>query len=60
MNKQPTGTHAINLLKPVGEANKYVRFGYIPHTIFYHIQGKVSGFINANKQVNNKKLFHQN
>ena len=47
--------------KPTGESNPYWLFGYVPHKIFNHTQGKVSVSmdsdpINTNKQVNNRQL----
>ena len=35
--------------KPEGEANTYVRFGYIPLTICNHTRGQISGSINADQ-----------
>ena len=33
-SERPTGTLATTLHKSAGEANTYVRFGYVPHKIF--------------------------
>ena len=56
--EHPTGTLTMNFLKPEGEANTYIRFGYGPQRIFYHNLGQVSvsisaDIVNMNKQVNN-------
>ena len=53
-SEHPTGTLTTTFYKSAGEENSYVRFGYVPHIIFYHIRGQVSGSmntdtINANK-----------
>ena len=42
-----TGTLAMTLHKPEGEANPHVRFGYGPLKIWNHTQGQVSGSMNA-------------
>ena len=62
---QPTVNLTMTFLKPAGEANLYVQFGYALQTICYQIQGHVSGsmnsdMINENKQVNNQQLLDQN
>ena len=31
----------------MGEANRYIQFGYNPLTILYHTQGQVSGLMKA-------------
>ena len=59
-SEHPTGTLATTFQKPSGEANPYVCFGYIPHTIWDHTRGQVSvsmndNPINKNKQLNNKR-----
>ena len=41
------GTLDMTFYKPEGEANMYVRFGYVPLTIFYHTREQVSGSIYA-------------
>ena len=51
--------------KPAGEANPYLRFGYIPQIISNHTQVLVSGSmnsdpINTNKKVNSQCLQDQN
>ena len=56
-SEHPTAPLVTNLHKPTGEENLYVRFGYIPQTIFNHTPGQVSliindDSINSNKQVN--------
>ena len=63
--EHPTGTLVTNFINPVGEANLYVRFGYVPHTVFYHTQGQVSVSmkyytISTNNQVINKIYFNKN
>ena len=55
--ERPTGTLATTLLKPVGQANPYVRFGYGPQKMFYNTQGQLSGSINADT-INEKLLQH--
>ena len=62
---QPTVNLTMTFLKPAGEENLYVQFGYALQTICYQIQGHVSGsmnsdMINENKQVNNQQLLDQN
>ena len=57
--EHPTVTIATTLHKPVWGANPYVRFGYVPQTIFEHTWVQLSGsmnndMINADKQVNNQ------
>ena len=42
-----TGTLSKTLQKRMGEANMYVRFGYVPLTILNHIRGQVSVSMNA-------------
>ena len=63
--EHPAGTLATTFHKPAGGANLYVRLGYVPHKIFNHTRGQVSGPmnadpINANKQVNNQKYKYDN
>ena len=41
------GTLATTFHKPAGEENLFVRFQYVPQKICNHIQGKISGSINA-------------
>ena len=43
---RPTGTLTTTLLKPTGQANEYVWFGYGPQKIFKNNIGQVSGSIN--------------
>ena len=54
-----TGNLATTFLNTAGEANKYVWFGYVPQTIFYHTRGQVSGSINYDP-VNTKKRLKTN
>ena len=42
-----TSTLSTNFHNPVGEANPYVQFRYIPLTILNHTGGQVSGSMNA-------------
>ena len=42
-----TGALTANFHKPAGEENLYVQFGYVPQKKFNHIQGQVSGLMNA-------------
>ena len=63
-NKQPTVTLITTFLKSKGRENNYVRFGYLPQTICYHIGGEVSGsicadMINMNKQFRNPRWYDQ-
>ena len=54
-------TLATTLHKPAGEANPYVRFGYVLLEIFWHTQGQVSVPMNSDPinmthtQVKNQK-----
>ena len=41
------GTLDMTFYKPEGEANMYVRFGYVPLAIFNNTQGEVSRSMNA-------------
>ena len=57
----PTGTLSTTLHNPMGEANPYVRFLYVPQKKFNHIPVQLLGsmnsyLINMNKQVNNQQL----
>ena len=38
----PTGTLSKTFHKPAGEANTYVKFGYVPQKICNHNQGQFS------------------
>ena len=63
--EHPEGTLITAFHKPAGEANKFVRFGYGPQTIFNHTRGKLSGSmntypINANKQEDNQQRKNDN
>ena len=42
-----TGNLATTFHKPTGEANPYVRFGYVPMKIFQYTLGQVSGSMNS-------------
>ena len=42
-----TGTLAMTLYIQVGETIPYVRFGYVPMTIYNHTRGKVSRSTNV-------------
>ena len=42
-----TGTLATTFQKPMGEANPYVRFGYVPLINYNHTQVHISGSMNA-------------
>ena len=54
---RPNGTLATTFIKPAGEVNLYVLFGYGPQTILYNNQGKLSGSKKADP-INEKLLQH--
>ena len=62
--EHPTSTLATTLLKPVGEANSYVRLGYVPQTFSITPNGKYQDqrttiLSTVTSQINNKLLFYQ-
>ena len=56
INKYEHSTGIINMtnLKPTGEANMYIQFGYDLQTIFYHTQWQFYVSMNADPTNSNK------
>ena len=55
----PTGTLAVDFLEPMGEANMYFRFVYVPKKICNRVWGQISGLINDYPINTNEKVNHQ-
>ena len=49
MQEIPTVTLSTTLLKPTGQANLYVWFVYVPHTVWNNAQRQISGSMRADK-----------